>query len=55
MLPGFAMQGVLLVPGAILFHFQPTGSVFLVLPGAVIAAFALGASQKYVDSHMPTR
>ena len=29
------MHSVLLVPGTIFLHFQPTGGIFLVLPGAV--------------------
>ena len=46
------MQRVLLIPGTIFLHFQPTGGVLLVLPGAVIAALALGAGQNDINTHM---
>ena len=54
-LPGFAMHRVLLVPGAIFFNLKAPGGVLLILPGAVIPALALGASEKDIYSHDTTR
>ncbi len=49
-LPGFAMQGMLAVPGTIFLYLQPARSVLFVLAGAVVAALALGAGEQDIDS-----
>ncbi len=50
LLPGFAMQGMFAIPGAIFLQFQSARGIFLVFTGTVIASFAFGACQKHIDA-----
>ena len=45
------MKSMLPVKGAILFHFQAAGSVFLIFRCSVVAPLALSAGKQNIDAH----